>query len=126
MLTRTIKDGRVCIESTEGFTVEPSFPNGNGSCVVYSEGDQTIVLDAVLWYDSAEDREANLLQMTRRQREKLFERTIMLVYVPEVLKWRKTNETISKEDRSRIFANIRAALEFDNVKPRFVRERRGI
>ena len=120
MFTRIIKNGGVWIESTDGFSVVPSFPNGNASCIIYHENGRSLVLDAVLCHDSADDREADIRKMTLRQREQYFDRMIMLVYVPDVLRWQK-DETISTQDRSRILGNVRTALEFDNAKPRFVK-----
>jgi hypothetical protein len=122
MLTRVVENGRAWVECTEGFKVQFSMWNGNDSSLTYTEGGREIALEAIYWHDSNEDREADLSKMSDRQLTKYFERTVMLIYVPDALRWRDGGEVISSEDRARILANIRSACEFENNKPRFLRQ----
>ena len=122
MLTRIINNSGIWVESTEGFKVGFFMWNGNDSCLSYSEGGREFVLEAIFWHDSKEDREADLTGMTARQLEKYGERRVMLIYVPDNLRWRNSDDPIPSEDRQRILGNIRVAVEFETHKPRFLKQ----
>jgi hypothetical protein len=122
MLTRIVNEDRAWVESIEGFRVEACMWNGNASWVVYTEGDREILLDAVFWHESKEDREAVLAHMSARHLGKYLERTVTLIRVPDVLRWHKSADVVSPDDRSRILENIQRACELENMKPRFVKE----
>ena len=121
MLTRIVKDGKAWVESTEGFRYEFFMWNGKDSHIVYTEGGREIVLETLFWHESKEDRQADVSQMSALQLGKYLDRTVTLIYVPDVLRWNNT-EAISPDDRTRILENIQRACELENMKPRFVKE----
>jgi hypothetical protein len=123
MFTRVVKDGNVWVESTEGFKVATCMSNGNSSCVIYEVVDRQIILEAEFWHDSKKDQEADVTKMTARQLDQYIDRMMMLIYVPEVLRWEKSQEAIAEKDRIRILGDLRGALEFGNHKPRFVKSK---
>lgn len=122
MLTRIVKDGRAWVESTEGFRFESSLGGRDDGCITYTEGDCYLQLNAFFWHDSEEDRKADLSEMSLRQLGKYFERTVTLIYAPDVLQWHNSTEAISADDRARILANIQGACKLEGLRPRFVKD----
>jgi predicted nuclease of restriction endonuclease-like RecB superfamily len=121
MLTRVVKDV-VWVESTEGFKVGFFGFNAQDSYIVYSDAGREIRFETTYWHESKEDRQADRSKMTSREFIKYWKRAVTLIPVPDNLRWNNSDEAITIQDRQRILGNIRAALEFENEKPRFVRQ----